>query len=1039
YYRSPEHDGVYQKNIGVKVVWSAPFTQGYNNYDISYTNGKPVKLYTVTVNDSYAKTSGAGSYLPGIDVIIMPGIRIGYTFTGWTINEGNITLKPATIVSAALMFVDDAVFTMPENNVVVTVNWKNTTEILVGTENELREAVKNAISHTTIIFTADIPLTSTPLSITIGKNITLTSLEPLSYNLATIDEKIAIPIDRIQSGIIASPIDSTQPIMLPPNIRPHRWFKLIGENTVETITVETGGELELAGIIVTHKDNAAGGNGVIVQTNSKLSLLDGEIVGNTGSPDIEYIGYQVGGGVKNYGHFSMIGGTITDNTTNDWGGGVFNSGAFEMLGGTITGNTTKGCGGGVHNARNSKFTMSEGEISNNTANSGGGVYNQGIFTMENGIILHNTATSGGGGVHNDGNTYTNKFTMLGGKIFNNNVTYYGGGIYNNRSGHITIAGGESSYNKALRGGGIYNDSGNCSLSGGTISYNNATDSGGGIYHDFGKCDLAGISISNNSANANGGGIHNTGNGDFTIKDSIISNNTACYGGGMYTNGDFTMMMSKGAISNNTACYGGGIYNNYGSFTMSKGTISNNNASSSGGGIYNNRGCNINITIGTISYNTAIYGGGIHNTGTITLTNGTITNNKAEKGGGIINAHKSIFTMDNGEISYNTATVAGGVINNGEFTLSHGEINNNKATDTGGVYNNGTFTMHDGEISYNNDRGVQNWGNFTIYAGAISNNTTTGVGGGVLNFYGANFTMSGGTISYNTAKGNGGGIFSRQATINLSGKSEITNNTAAYGGGIANYWGKVTMTSDSEITNNTAKAGGGIFNLDNDDNKNEVFVMSGGKISGNTAYQIAGGIWHRGGVFTLEDGIISNNTANTSGGGIYLQSGIAKLKSGTISNNTVNGNGGGVGVIYENLNNLYVENAVVFSDNSASKAYYIDPQDLDLYNSHIGNQVTWTKPFTQGYNNYDIEYTKGPKIELYAVTVKDSYTKTSGAGNYLPDQNVNIDAGMRSDCTFTEWTINEGNIQLPNITPAVFIMPARKVVVTANWSDKPRIL
>jgi uncharacterized repeat protein (TIGR02543 family) len=396
-------------------------------------------------------------------------------------------------------------------------------------------------------------------------------------------------------------------------------------------------------------------------------------------------------------------------------------------------------------------------------------------------------------------------------------------------------------------------------------------------------------------------------------------------------------------------------------------------------------------------------------------------------------------MSDGKISYNTATGAGGVINNGTFTLTNGAITNNKAVNTGGVINNGTFTMSGGEISYNNGRGIQNWGNFTITDGEISNNTTTDVGGGVLNFYGGNFTMTGGEISGNTAS-YGGGIFNRQANINLSGKSKVANNTADYGGGITNYWGKVTMQSDSKIANNTAKAGGGIFNLDNDDSKNNSFIMSGGEISGNTAYQIAGGVWHRGGIFTLEGGIISDNTANNFGGGICLQSGIAKLKDGIISNNKATSNGGGVGVVYENLNNLYVENAVAFLGNNASKAHDIDPQDWDLYNSHIGNKVTWTTPFTQGYNNYDIEYTKGPIMQRYNVTVNDSYAEKTGTGNYLKGQTVTIDAGTRKGYTFTGWTINKGDIQfpphimvyLPPPRTASFIMPTSNVVVTANW-------
>ncbi|MCL2432166.1 MAG: hypothetical protein FWD10_06355, partial [Candidatus Bathyarchaeota archaeon] len=114
YNRDPADDATYYAQIGSNVVWTTPFTQGYNNYDISYTNGTPYILYTVTVNDSYAPITGAGDYQAGENVTINAGIRPGYTFINWTVNEGNITL-PST---------PTATFTMPEGNVVVTANWQ---------------------------------------------------------------------------------------------------------------------------------------------------------------------------------------------------------------------------------------------------------------------------------------------------------------------------------------------------------------------------------------------------------------------------------------------------------------------------------------------------------------------------------------------------------------------------------------------------------------------------------------------------------------------------------------------------------------------------------------------------------------------------------------------------------------------------------------------------------------------------------------------------------------------------------------------------
>jgi hypothetical protein len=59
---------------------------------------------------------------------------------------------------------------------------------------------------------------------------------------------------------------------------------------------------------------------------------------------------------------------------------------------------------------------------------------------------------------------------------------------------------------------------------------------------------------------------------------------------------------------------------------------------------------------------------------------------------------------------------------------------------------------------------------------------------------------------------------------------------------------------------------------------------------------------------------------------------------------------------ERLELLFVSNGVKFSSNYASAAYDRDTMHDNVYNSQIGNKVTWTTSFSQGYNNYDISYT-----------------------------------------------------------------------------------
>ena len=75
----------------------------------------PVDKYTVTVNNSYAETSGAGMYQPGQQVTVQAGSRSGYRFDGWTV-EG-ITVSDSSS--------ETVTFTMPSGNVTFTANWSS--------------------------------------------------------------------------------------------------------------------------------------------------------------------------------------------------------------------------------------------------------------------------------------------------------------------------------------------------------------------------------------------------------------------------------------------------------------------------------------------------------------------------------------------------------------------------------------------------------------------------------------------------------------------------------------------------------------------------------------------------------------------------------------------------------------------------------------------------------------------------------------------------------------------------------------------------
>ena len=164
---------------------------------------------------------------------------------------------------------------------------------------------------------------------------------------------------------------------------------------------------------------------------------------------------------------------------------------------------------------------------------------------------------------------------------------------------------------------------------------------------------------------------------------------------------------------------------------------------------------------TIRNGSAQNGGGINNSGTLTISNSTISGNQA-------------YCMPNG-----CFTGGGGIANGGTLTINNSTISGNgarcnaKCVATGG--------------------GIANAGTLTIYSSTITGNSLPyygfDVGAGIYN--GRTLTIYNSTISRNNAAGNYG-----------------------YGGGIANgIWGNggpVTL-QNSIVANNSARAGPNCLN------------------------------------------------------------------------------------------------------------------------------------------------------------------------------------------------------------------------------------
>ncbi len=265
-------------------------------------------------------------------------------------------------------------------------------------------------------------------------------------------------------------------------------------------------------------DNSGGGGGVYVDSEGTFYMSGNSVVEGNEAVD--------GGGVYVYeGTFTMDGGTIggaaenNRNIVSNRGGGVYVTGdgaEFTMNDGIIEKNTANtNSGGGVSVASSAEFVLNKGTISgngasNDTGTDGGGgvlVFDVGEFTMNGGLIKENTAGSGGGVSVVKGS----KFTMKNGVIGGNTVSGNGGGVYLEGNG----TGEESMFTMI---GGL--------IGAGTYSVGNEAGSyGGGVYigGNYVQIEItpdSNISIAGNKANVNGSG--GVGGGIFIQINNAIS-------------------------------------------------------------------------------------------------------------------------------------------------------------------------------------------------------------------------------------------------------------------------------------------------------------------------------------------------------------------------------------------------------------------------------------------------------------------------------------------------------------------------------------
>lgn len=646
----------------------------------------------------------------------------------------------------------------------------------------------------------------------------------------------------------------------------------------------------------------SGGAAIVTGTTANM----GAILNLNSGKIFECTAKSAGGGVylNANGNFNMSGGSIEDCESVNGGASVrFNSGTAKMVmtGGTITGGETTGAtitGGNIFSNVAATIQLTGGTISNGKAVAGGGNLSLGNFSssskFENMTFSGGTAPLGGNIDACKSITFSN-CTITGGSAPDS----FGGNIYIRNGQSVTLNNGTTVSNgTALRvptanGGKNQNgQGGNVSIDKGTLTINNAT-----------------ISNTTGAANAqHAGNIYlKDANCTLNMTEGTISGGQALsYGGNIYAFTDSTVNVTGGTISAGKAAQGGNLY------IRQTNKVTLKDCEITGGTGYsihlNDAAAGATLNGATVSGATA---GAIKNTGTLILTNATISGNTAPTAPGVYNLAGATVTMTGGSISGNTATTSsysataagGNVYNAGTFNMISGTIENGivqnsykRATGEaakplalgGNIYNTGTFAMTSGTIS----------GGQAKRSGNGDNNAS---GGNIYNT--GTFTMTDGTITKGTAQTTGGNVFvggtaDAAATFTME-KGTISEGYSSnnQGGVRVDAYGTFTMNDGLLDDNNSYYAGGNI----GASGTNAIIDINGGTISNGDSTNSAGGniIIHNGATVTVDNATISGGTAKTTGGNVEYEGGSATFTGCTITEGDATTTGGNIHIALAN--------------------------------------------------------------------------------------------------------------------------------------------
>lgn len=250
------------------------------------------------------------------------------------------------------------------------------------------------------------------------------------------------------------------------------------DNKAASITIQGLNGLDENKIPKDSLNGIQAGTTLTVETSVPISIKNLKITGGKGAN---------GGGLylENQSVVKLLDGTLITENEADFGGGVYNQGTLFMSGSAMIGKSTS--------------TIATSSSYGNIATSSGA----GIYSI-NGAKIYLGYTSWTSTSNNSPSELTGG--VCGNYLSNNEISSaYGGGIYT--QGQLYINSGNISYNYAIKGAGIYTES-NITMTGGEIRGNIAKTHGGAVYmHDLDSTNHSDMQISGSSYIPYGGAVN----------------------------------------------------------------------------------------------------------------------------------------------------------------------------------------------------------------------------------------------------------------------------------------------------------------------------------------------------------------------------------------------------------------------------------------------------------------------------------------------------------------------------------------------------